>query len=102
MPLLVKLSGLNARIVGSEREDFVYVMIEALEASGFVVDFCAMRAPNSRGTGGTVLVTGATNGSIRRLAAELERLAGVAPTISDGTESTLMELSSTDRVIRAP
>lgn len=97
MPLIAKLSGTDARITGSEFEDFVYVLIEALEAIGFSVELRATRIANAGGTGGAVLVTGGHPKAIKRLTDEMERIAGVVPVLSDATGSTLVTLSSTGR-----
>lgn len=62
----------------------VYVLVAALGARGFKVDFCATRKPKSKTEPAVVLITGDSD-AINGLMAEMVSVCGIVPAVADAS-----------------
>lgn len=82
MSLVARIVGDEAQLLGAGCDDLVYLLVEALDAGGFKVDFRATRSRKLKREPRSVMVTG-TPESINKVNRELVRVSKIVPVISD-------------------
>lgn len=85
MSLIALLNGSEAKIAGCGAEDIVYIVVAALGAQGFQIDFRATRKPRRRSDPSAVLITGDSD-SIDKLMAEMVMACGIVPVVSEASK----------------